>query len=101
VQFLYALIAFVAYALCRGVYDEVTALEEFEIVLPSLADSDTEDLAGLVRDDALGFLGVALLLPAVVAPLFFCGFSTGLSATSTTITANAVPPSRNFFLPGR
>jgi hypothetical protein len=53
VQFLYALIAFVAYALYRGVYDEVTALEELEIVLTSLADSDTDDLAGLLRDDEL------------------------------------------------
>jgi hypothetical protein len=40
-------------------------------VLASFADGDTEELAGLVRDDKLGWLGVALLLPAVVAPLFF------------------------------
>jgi hypothetical protein len=69
-------------------------------VLASFADSDTDDLAGLLRDNDLGFLGMALLLPAVVAPLFFCGRSTGLSATSATITANAVPSAHNFFFPG-
>ena len=53
VQFLEPLIAFVAYTLYRSVYDEVAALEEFKIVLSSLANSDTEDLAGLERDDQL------------------------------------------------
>ena len=70
-QFLYPLIAFVAYAFYRFRQGEMAPLEQFEIVLPSLADGDTDALAGLVRDDELGFLRVALLLPTGVAPLFF------------------------------
>jgi hypothetical protein len=88
VQFLDPLIAFICQtlSLCRD--GDLAPLAQGKIVLPSLADGDTENLAGLLRDDALGVLGVALLLPAVGAPLFFCGRSIGLSVTSTTITAN-------------
>jgi hypothetical protein len=40
-------------------------------VLPFLADRDTDDRTGLVLNDELGLLGMALLLPAGGAPLFF------------------------------
>jgi hypothetical protein len=79
---------------------ELTPLEQFEIVLASLAYCDTDDLARLVCDDDLRCMGVPLLLPAGVLPLFFWGRSRGLSATSTTITLIGVLPARNFFLPG-
>jgi hypothetical protein len=36
----------------------------------SLAYRDTEDLPGLLLDDELGFLGVALLLPTIVRAVF-------------------------------
>jgi hypothetical protein len=70
-QFLYPLIAFVGSTLYLFRQGEIAPLEQFEIVLPSLAGCDTDDLAGLLRDDALCFLRVALLLSAIVAPLFF------------------------------
>ena len=101
VEFLYALITSVCETLYLCLYGYLAPLEQFEIVLASLADGDTDDLAALVCDDELGLLGMALFLPAVVWPLFFCGRSTGLSPTSTMITANSVPFSRNFFLPGK
>ena len=34
-------------------------------MLSALADGDTDDLPGRLRDDELGLLSVALLLPAV------------------------------------
>jgi hypothetical protein len=101
VQFLDALIASVCTTLYLVLYGYFAPLEQFEIVLASLADGDTDDLAALVRDDELGLLSMALFLPAVVWPLFFCGRSTGLSPTSTMITANSMLSSRNFFLPGK
>jgi hypothetical protein len=52
-------------------------------------------------DDELGFLRGAVLLPAVGTALFFGGRSTGLSAASTLITSNCVPPVCNVFLPGQ
>jgi hypothetical protein len=70
-------------------------------VLASLADGDTDDLARPLSDDELYFLSVAFLLPTVVAPLFFCGRSTGLSATSMTMTLNGMASVHNRFLPGR
>ena len=76
-------------------------LAPLAIGLASLADSDPEDRAGLVRDDDLGLLGVALLLPARGAPLCFGGRSPGLSATSTPLPANGVPPASHGFLPGQ
>jgi hypothetical protein len=85
--------------LCRD--GALAPLAQCKIVLLSPADGDTDHLAGLVRDDELGFLGVALLLPAVGAPLVFCGRSIGLSAPSTTITSNGVPPACKVFFPGR
>ena len=71
VQFLSPLIAFVCETLYLCRYGDLAALAQLKIVLASLADGDTDNRAGLVRDDELGFLGVALFLPAVVAPLFF------------------------------
>jgi hypothetical protein len=93
-QFLESLRAFIGSTrdLCRDSY--LAPLEQVEIVLASLADSDTDDRARLVRDNALGFLGVAPLFPAVVAPLFFGGRSIGLSATSTMITSTGGAGSR-------
>ena len=81
-------------------YGYFAPFEQFAVVLAAPADGDTYYLAALMRDDELGVLGMALFLPAVISPLFFCGRSTGLSPTSTRITANCVPSSRNFFLPG-
>jgi hypothetical protein len=72
VEFLYALIASVCKTLSLFLYGYFAPLEQCEIVL-----------AALVRDDELGFLGVALFLPAAVWPLFFCGRSIGFSPTST------------------
>jgi hypothetical protein len=100
VEFQETLIASVCQTLYLVLYGDFAPLEQCEIVLPSLADGDTDDLAGLVRHDQLGFLGMALFLPAVVLPLFFCGRSTGLSPTSTMIAANCAPFSRNRLLPG-
>ena len=100
VEFLEPLIASIGQTLYLVLDGDFAPLEQFEIVLPALTDGDTDDLAALVRDDELGFLGMALFLPAVVFPLFFCGRSTGLSPTSTMITANCAPFSRNVFLPG-
>ena len=70
-------------------------------MLPALADGAPEELSGLLRADALGFLGVARLLPTGGAPLVFGGRSPGRSATSTTITANCVLPLCHRFLPGK
>jgi hypothetical protein len=100
-EFLQPLIAAVCQTLYLVLYGDLAPLEQLEIVLPSLADGDTDDLAGRVRYDKLGFLGMTLFLPAVVLPLFFCGRSTGLSPTSTMITANCAPFSRKAFLPGK
>ena len=72
VPLLYPLITFVCstLSLCRD--GALAPLAQFEIVLPSLADGDTDHRAGLWRDDELGLLRVAaLLLPAGVAPRFF------------------------------
>ena len=70
-------------------------------MLSPLTYGGTEDLLTALRDNELSFLGVSSLLATVVAALFFCGRSTGLSVASTTITSNSVPRSRSFFLPGR
>jgi hypothetical protein len=101
VQFLESLLAFIGSALDLCCDGDLAPLAQCAIVLPSLADGDPDDLPGLVRDDELGFLRVALLLPAVGAALFFCGRSTGLSATSTTLTAHGVLPACHGFLPGK
>ena len=79
-EFLYALIASVCQTRYVFLYGYFAPLEQFEVVLAALADGDTDYLAALMRDDELGFLGMALFLPAVISPLFFCGRSTGLSA---------------------
>jgi hypothetical protein len=99
-QFLASLIAFSGSALAFFRDGALAPLKQCEIVLPALADGDTDARTGLVRDDAWGFLGGALFLPAGGTPLFVCGRSTGLSATSTTITANCGLPSCTGFLPG-
>jgi hypothetical protein len=52
-QFLYALIAFVGYTLYCCIYSYLAPLEEFELVLSSLADRDTDYLTGLVFYDEL------------------------------------------------
>jgi hypothetical protein len=101
VQFLESLIAFVCSTLDLWRSGDPTPLEQFAIVLSALANGDTDELAGLLRDDEWGFLGGAFFLPAVGAPLFLCGRSTGLSAPSTTITSNGVPPAGQCFLPGK
>jgi hypothetical protein len=100
VEFLDALRASVCEALYLFLYGDLAPLAQFKIVLASRADGDTDDLAAFVCDDELRLLRMALFLPAVVRPLFFCGRSTGLSPTSTMIMANSVPSSRHFFLPG-
>jgi hypothetical protein len=71
VPFLSALIAFLGYTLYLFCYGELAPLEQFAIVLPSLAARDTDELARLVGDDELGWLSVAPLCSAGVAPLFF------------------------------
>jgi hypothetical protein len=101
VQFLDALIASVGKTLYLFRYGYFAPLEDFEIVRASLADGDTDDLAALVRDDEERLLRMALFLPAVVWPLFFCGRSTGLSPPSTMITANCGASARKVFLPGK
>jgi hypothetical protein len=100
VQFLDPLITAVGSTFDLGLDGERAPLAQCASVLAALAYCDTEELARLVCDDDLRFLGMTFLLPAVVWPLFFGGRSMGLSATSTTITAMEVPPTRNFFLPG-
>ena len=93
VEFLDALVASVCKTLYLVLDGDFAPLEQFKIVLASLADGDTDDLAAFVCDDELRLLRMALFLPAVVRSLFFCGRSTGLSPTSTMITANSVPSS--------
>ena len=60
-----------------------------KIMLCPTAVRRTEDLFGALIDYHLAFRCVALLLAAVVAPLFFLGRSIGVSLAST-ITASIV-----------
>lgn len=60
-----------------------------KIMLCPTAVRRTEDLFGALIDYHLAFQCVALLLAAVVAPLFFLGRSIGVSLAST-ITASIV-----------
>jgi hypothetical protein len=71
VQCLDALLASICSTLDLCLDSELAPLEPCAIVLASFADGDTEDLACLLRDDDLRFLGVAFLLPTRVWPLFF------------------------------
>jgi hypothetical protein len=98
--FLSPLIPSVGSTFYLGLYGGLAPLEKLAVVLSALADGNTEDRAGVLCDDELRFLRVALLLPTGVFALFFCGRSTGLSATSIPMTSNCVPPAYNFFFPG-
>lgn len=100
VPFLEPLIAAVCETFDRFGKRDPASLEQLEIVLSALANSDTDNLAGSLGDDDLRLVGVAFLLPAVVAPLFFGGRSTGLSAASTTTTSNGVSSAHKRLLPG-
>ena len=86
-------------SLCR--HGDLASLAQVARVRPALADSDPADRAGRLHNDELGFLRVALFLAAVVTPLFFCGRSPGLAATSTTSTSNGVALFCNFFFPAK
>jgi len=82
------LIASIAQALnCRRQAD-LAAREELEVVLAPLAYGRAEGLPTALVDHELGFLRMAPLLATVVAALFFCGRSSGLSVASSTITSN-------------
>lgn len=52
--------------------------------------SSRENLPRYDVDDDLAFEGVAFPFPAVVAPLFFLGRSTGVSVASTSTTVQSV-----------
>jgi hypothetical protein len=60
-----------------------------KVMLCPTAVRRTDDLSGALIDYHLAFQCVALLLAAVVAPLFFLGRSIGVSLASTT-TASIV-----------
>jgi hypothetical protein len=98
VPLLYALVASIGSTLALGLDGDLAPLDQFEIVLTSLPDGKTDNFTGLLGDDSWRFLGVAFLLSALGLPLFFCGRSTGLSATSITMTSNPASLAHNFSL---
>src|SRR3954466_6206591 len=73
-----------------------------QVMRSAFANSDTED-GSFGSTNQLDFLCVSFLFPAVVAPLFFFGRSSGLSPTSTRMILPSTLPSifNSAFLPGR
>ena len=100
-QFLQPLLPPVPQTLDRSSNPDFAPREECEAMFAALADGCTNELPTAEVYKELGFLGMALLFPTVVPPLFFCGRSSGLSVASTTMPSPCVPSSRTFFLPGK
>ena len=100
VPFLEPLIAAIRSTFDLFLKSDPASLAQLEVVLSPLAHGDTDDLARPLGDDDLRLVSVALLLPAVVAPLFFCGRSTGLAAASTPTPSNGVSSAYSRLLPG-
>jgi len=93
-------IAALASALTRRSQTDVAALEELDVMCAPLAYGCAENWPTGVSDNALGFLGMAFLLTAVVAALCFCGRATGLSGAARTLPSTCAPLSRSPFFPG-
>ena len=75
-------------------------LEESEVVAAAFLIGGTDDLAGTLVYDQLGFLGVPLFLAGVKALLLFLGRSQGLSVASTITTSNCRSFCKSALRPG-
>ena len=75
--------------------------EQFKIMLASIGKGCGDDGLGLLIDNQLRFLGVALLFATIMPALLFFGRSIGCSVTSISTTSISVSLGCNAFLPGR
>lgn len=99
-QSVHALIAAVGQKHSLGQKRQAAALKKREVVGFAGARRHTYDFVFQRVDHDLSFLGMALFLAGVAAPLFFWGRSMRCSLASTTSTVKSKERSCNAFLPG-
>jgi len=86
-HFLQAQIAGVGHGVGVGMESDTRLLEHPEIMPAAGRMREADDRARRLVDDELGLQRVAFVLARIVATLFFCGRSTGVSVASMRTTS--------------
>ena len=86
-QFLQAQVAGVGHGVGVGMEPDARLFEHSEVMPTTGGVREADDRARRLVDDELGLQRVAFFLARIVAALFFCGRSTGVSVASMRTTS--------------